>query len=126
MAGIPPLGYGQDYYTLRSIFCDGFAPPYIHVHLRMFSVKNEVPIGNPDKGEVDVPSGEKETFDKWLQRLWREKDESMERFHTTGQFRTGARVDIPVELRNTREILDAFCFFWPAAVAYGWGKLTRA
>ena len=45
-SGIPPLGYGQSYYTLRSIFFDGVPPPRIHFHLRLFDVSKEVPIGD--------------------------------------------------------------------------------
>ena len=44
--GIPPYGYGQSYYTLRSIFMDRVPPPVIHMHLRLFDVTSEVPIGN--------------------------------------------------------------------------------
>ena len=44
--GIPPLAYGQSYYTLRSIFFDGVPPPQIHLHLRLFDVNKEVPIGD--------------------------------------------------------------------------------
>ena len=45
-AGIPPLGYGQSYYTLRSIFFDGVPPPSIHIHMRKFHVQQQVPIGD--------------------------------------------------------------------------------
>lgn len=40
------MGYGQSYYTLRSIFFDGVPPPRIHLHLRLFDVSKEVPIGD--------------------------------------------------------------------------------
>jgi hypothetical protein len=33
-------------------------------------------------------------------------------------------VKIPVELRHRSEILDAFCFFWPASIAYLWRRLV--
>lgn len=139
--GVPPLGYGQDYYTLRSLFFDGVAPPAIHIHLRMFDVTGGVPIGNlagtsnagtPDPKakrvvEVDIPADEKEVFDEWLRKLWQEKDDSMERFFETGSLAPKGPqrvvVEIPLRLRRRREILDAFCFFWPASAAYLWGRL---
>uniref|UniRef100_A0A8H8CPN0 Phospholipid/glycerol acyltransferase domain-containing protein n=1 Tax=Psilocybe cubensis TaxID=181762 RepID=A0A8H8CPN0_PSICU len=137
--GIPPLGYGQDYYTLRSLFFDGVAPPAVHIHIRMFDVTKGVPIGNlsgttsaatPDPKskrivEVDIPSDEKEVFDIWLRKLWQEKDDGMDKFFETGSLASkGApTVEIPLRLRRKREILDAFCFFWPASVAYLWGRL---
>jgi len=44
--GIPPKGYGQSYYTLRSIFIDGIPPPRIHMHLRLYDVRKDVPLGD--------------------------------------------------------------------------------
>lgn len=141
MIGIPPLQYGQDYYTLRSIFFDGVAPPEIHVHLRMFEVTGNVPIGNlagtswsktPDPKdkhtvEVDIPDHEKHKFDIWLRKLWMEKDESMDNFFKTGLFEStttnSTAVEIPLELHRKREIFDAFCFFWPGGIAYLWRKM---
>lgn len=136
------MGYGQSYYTLRSIFMDGVPPPSIHVHIRMFHVATEIPIGElstketldsttaPKKptAEVDVPNEEKETFDLWLRELWQDKDLLMTKFFETAAFNSGtalAAVEIPLRLRRKREFLDAFCFFLPASVGYLWGKLGR-
>ncbi|KAF9480044.1 hypothetical protein BDN70DRAFT_878074 [Pholiota conissans] len=139
--GIPPMGYGQDYYTLRSLFFDGVAPPAVHIHMRMFDVKTGVPIGDlagasgasePDRKakrivEVDIPNEEKEEFDIWLRKLWQEKDEAMDKFFETNsltpQDSKAPVVEIPLQLKHKREILDAFCFFWPAGVAYLWGRI---
>ncbi|KAJ3750149.1 acyltransferase-domain-containing protein [Lentinula detonsa] len=138
--GIPPMGYGQDYYTLRSMFFDGVAPPAVHMHVRLFKVE-DLPIGDlsdtqpskiPDTSpskhavEVEIPSQEKEAFDLWLRNLWQEKDESIGRFHESGRFSEKELpvFDIPLKLRRKREILDAFCFFLPATViGYLWGRL---
>jgi hypothetical protein len=136
------MGYGQDYYTLRSLFFDGVAPPAIHMHLRMFDVKAGVPIGDlagasatsdPDRKakhiEVDIPNAEKEVFDVWLRKLWQEKDEAMDKFFERESLALkdskAPVVEIPLKLRQTREILDAFCFFWPAGVAYLWGRIRQ-
>ncbi|KAJ4486373.1 acyltransferase-domain-containing protein [Lentinula aciculospora] len=138
--GIPPLAYGQDYYTLRTMFFDGVAPPAVHMHLRMFKVA-ELPIGDlsdtqplkiPDTSpnqhavEVEIPKEEKEAFDVWLRNLWQEKDEAIGRFHESGRLSEEIlpEFDIPLRLRSRREILDAFCFFLPATViGYLWSKL---
>lgn len=45
-SGIPPMGFGQSYYTLRSVFMDRVPPPVVHMHLRLFHVATEVPIGD--------------------------------------------------------------------------------
>lgn len=40
------MGYGQSYYTLRSIFLDRVPPPTVHMHLRLIDVASSVPIGD--------------------------------------------------------------------------------
>jgi len=79
--------------------------------------------------EVDIPPEEKDVFDEWLRELWEAKDDDMERFLDTGSFRhkgdSGAApsVGIRLELRDKKDILDAFCFFWPATIGYLWSWL---
>ncbi|KAF8746213.1 hypothetical protein AX14_000016 [Amanita brunnescens Koide BX004] len=137
--GIPPLGYGQNYYTLRSIFFDGIAPPVIHMHLRLFKVTTDVPLGNLSVThtngnghgvathlvpEVDIPPAERIIFDEWLRELWKEKDEFITKHLNSGH--AGNRsIDIPLKLRRKREYLDAFCSFLPAAGVYTWRWLTQ-
>jgi hypothetical protein len=138
------MKYGQNYYTLRSIFFSGVPPPVIHMHLRVFDVCNDVPIGdisasNPkaiyerqDKGrtvEVDFSDEEKEKFDLWVRKLWQDKDELIVRFHDTGSFVAGKEttcVDIPLELRQKRVLLYSFCFFLPVLFGYVFTKLNRS
>jgi len=143
--GIPPLKYGQSYYSLRSIFFDRVPPPVIHVHLRVFNVAQDVPIGEvstfnpavvpkgPPNGhatEIDFSEEEKEKFDLWLRELWRDKDQLITKFLETGSFTAEkpdaiTKVEIPLELRRKREIMDGFCFFIPALVGCLWAKLRH-
>ena len=112
------------------------------MHIRKFNVKRDIPIGNisasnPDvlpngssKGasvEVDIPQAEAEVFELWLRDLWREKDKLINRFLETGYLSAAAEsnsgsatVTVPVQLKHTYEILDAFCFFVPAI--FGWAS----
>jgi len=136
--GIPEFKYGQSYYTLRSIFFDRIPPPVIHIHIRVFDVSRDVPIGdisatNPNvlpqkKGEAvetEVPENEKEAFDGWLRGLWREKDSLMVRYLETGSFveGVGKEVVIPVDLRSGWEALTPFGFFIPEVVGWARGKV---
>lgn len=134
MPGIPPFGYGQDFYTLRSIFCDGVPPPVVHMHIRRFDVTREVPIGDISSSkqdklpnghsskqavEVDIPPAERDVFELWLRDRWREKDTLINRYLDTGSFADAQElVKIPLELKQKREILNAFFFFIPAL--FGW------
>ncbi|KAI0670062.1 acyltransferase-domain-containing protein [Trametes maxima] len=141
--GIPALHYGQDYYTLRSIFFNEVPPPAVHMHIRKFDVNRDVPIGNVSASnasvlpngsakssvEVDIPEDEREAFELWLRDLWREKDKLMGRFLDTGSLDArGAsgdppvEVEVPLRLRHRYEILDAFCFFVPAVAGWAWSK----
>jgi hypothetical protein len=141
------MGYGQSYYTLRSIFVDGVPPPAIHMHLRRFDVRRDVPIGDvgasdparlPEPSrqrptvEVDVPDAEKVAFERWLRELWRAKDAALDRWHDTGSFASAdagevgpGKVEIPLRLRSLQEKLDAFCFFLPALAWYVRAKVKR-
>lgn len=133
------MKYGQSYYTLRSIFFDGVPPPTIHMHLRVFDVRKDVPIGdlsspnpsviskaqtNGHTVEVDFPEDEKNKFDLWLRELWRDKDEFITRFHRSAPEMPS--IEIPLELRHKLEIPNAFCFFLPALFGFFSAKLRRA
>ena len=121
LVGVPPTGYGQSYYTLRSIFFDRIPPPAVHMHIRRFDVAKHVPIGalsqpnGSPRGQtigVDVPEDERNAFDIWLRNRWSEKDQLMQRFYDTGSFSPSLdkspALDIPLRLRHNREILDAY------------------
>ncbi|KAF8349893.1 acyltransferase-domain-containing protein [Amanita rubescens] len=118
--GIPPLCYGQDYYTLRSIFLDGIPPPVIHMHFRLFKVTADVPVGDlrPTRKEtiqngngsitkhaveVDIPPAERTAFDEWLRELWQEKDGFITKYLNSGQA-SNCSIDIPLKLYGKRNI----------------------
>ncbi|KAJ6519558.1 acyltransferase-domain-containing protein [Mycena sanguinolenta] len=132
--GIPPMGYGQSWYTLRSIFLNGVAPPAIHYHIRVFSM-GDVPIGDLSKTnrtanpktpavEVDIPEEEKAAFDLWLRELWHEKDRSITRWFEASSF-DKRQFEIPLRLKGTRDTLDALGFFLPAFVEYVWSRIRK-
>ncbi|KAF9513447.1 hypothetical protein BS47DRAFT_1296108 [Hydnum rufescens UP504] len=125
-AGVPAKGYGQDHYTLRSIFFQGVPPPKIHVHLRLYPV-SLIPIGNTS-GKNTVGHGaeaspeEAAKFDSWLRERWIEKDRLMDGFYRDGKFSPPAgpatSVEIPVRLLNRWEALDAYAWFAPVIAGY--------
>lgn len=127
--GIPPAGYGQDFYTLRSIFVQGIAPPEIHLHMRLYNL-SDIPIGAVSKSDsvgrgAEATPEETTAFDKWLVERWTEKDRMMDAFYRDGAFPspdgvlTTKKVEVPVKLRAFWEIGNAFCFLAPLAVYYG-------
>lgn len=105
--GVPPAGYGQDFYTLRSIFMQGVPPPAIHIHLTMTRVtppiagdtsSNAESVASIATAEVDTPplgkndkpaessEEERKEFEEWLRARWTRKDEEMHRFYKEGDF----------------------------------------
>ncbi|TKY87527.1 hypothetical protein EX895_003541 [Sporisorium graminicola] len=105
--GVPPAGYGQDFYTLRSIFMQGIPPPAIHIHFTMTRItppvagdtsSNAPPIAQVSTANIDSPplganvkpaeSSEEErtAFELWLRQRWSDKDAQMHRFYTDGDF----------------------------------------
>ncbi|KAI0047800.1 acyltransferase-domain-containing protein [Auriscalpium vulgare] len=142
--GIEPFGYGQSYYTLRSIFVDRVPPPAVHMHIRVFDVTHGVPIGDVSQTnpaalpsgssdaaqqplEVEVPEAERETFDLWLRERWHEKDAFLAHYLEAHTFSPSLEKSpptvIPLELKHYREVLDAFAFFVPAVLGYFGSKL---
>lgn len=71
--GIPPGGYGQDIFSLRSVYFQGRPPKSVNMHWRRFAVK-------------DMPIDDKDAMHEWTLARWREKDELLEKFLETGKF----------------------------------------
>lgn len=137
--GIPRGEYGQSYYTLRSVFMDGVPPPKIHLHLKLFRVETEIPIGDVDVVSEKTPSftgNEDEVsrvdsaqFENWLLTLWRQKDDLIEHFHQNGNFDSldnKNSVRIQICLRNIMEAGHSCGFFWFYWVVGLSRKLYRA
>ena len=105
--GVPRAGYGQSYYTLRSIFMDGIPPPEVICHVRLFNIQKDVPLRanraqqqdtgltleqrkeaakatakNP--GSLEASDEDKKVFDSWLRERWMEKDAMLEAWHEKG------------------------------------------
>ncbi|KAN0064778.1 hypothetical protein ACQY0O_001835 [Thecaphora frezii] len=105
--GIPPAGYGQRYYTLRSVFMQGVPPPAVHLHLTL--TRLTAPAGSslnppavsdvatasydaPPLGNLSAPDAsesEKKVFEEWLRNRWIRKDQLMREFYTHGDFVRG-------------------------------------
>ncbi|CAO1619745.1 unnamed protein product [Parajaminaea phylloscopi] len=106
--GVPSDGYGQSYYTLRSIYMQGIPPPSVHVSITIRKIKagpspinpedaardaGAMPVGQVEAGasHLDLNAGELErrAFDAWLLARWREKDALMDAFYRDGDFVSG-------------------------------------
>lgn len=143
--GIPRGGFGQSYYTLRSIFMDGIPPPEIIYHVRLYNVQKEVPLRatmvsnnaslekKKDAAEelaknphlLEASDEDKKVFDQWLRDRWMEKEAYLESWLQrggSGPFVTGSQVQevvIPVKLRSNWEAFEGFTWFIPAIVGLG-------
>lgn len=117
------------HHSLNSIFSQKGALPKVHMHLRLYDVVKDVPIGNidntDDNGQPnDATPDEKRTFETWLCERWREKDTLMARYVEDGSFVASSvelrarRVEIPVQLRRAHEIGRAFSWGLPILFIY--------
>lgn len=144
--GIPVTKFGQDYYTLRSIFIDGVSPPEVVYHIRLYNVQKEVPIRangtdtntgltmeqrkhlahsmSKDPTMLEIGEEDKVVFDTWLRERWREKDQMIDSWLKRGgkgPIATGDNIKevvLPVKLRSIWELVGPFLAFAPIAVAY--------
>lgn len=70
---IPAGSYGQDIFTLRSVYFQGRPPTSVNMHWRRFAIK-------------DIPYGDKDAMHEWTMQRWREKDDLIETFLKEGKF----------------------------------------
>ncbi|KAF9364931.1 hypothetical protein BGX34_012038 [Mortierella sp. NVP85] len=102
--GYSGIHYGeipQELYPLPGLYVNKAQPKDINMHLRRFAIK-------------DIPESEPE-FVEWVRARWREKDDLMEEFYTTGKFpsqltsedigdsgdkKEGVSIRIPLKLRS--------------------------
>ncbi|KIW00727.1 uncharacterized protein PV09_07712 [Verruconis gallopava] len=70
--GIPRGQYGQDIFTLRSIYLRGLAPKSVNMYWRRYAV-------------ASIPK-DQAAFDAWLLARWREKDALLEYYMQHGRF----------------------------------------
>lgn len=71
--GVPSGGYGQDIFTLRSVYFQGRQPKSVNMHWRRFAIK-------------DIPMDNNDAMHEWIMQRWREKDDMIEAFLKAGKF----------------------------------------
>jgi len=70
---IPEGQYGQDIFTLRSVYFQGRAPKSVNMYWRRFKV-------------ADMPMDDTRAMEQWILDRWREKDLAMAHHAQTGRF----------------------------------------
>ncbi|KAK5945387.1 hypothetical protein PMZ80_002592 [Knufia obscura] len=102
--GVPLNGYAQDYFSLRSTFLQGRPPKSVNFHWRRFAL-------------ADIPLDDLKDFEKWIEARWREKDEMLEQYKTTGRFpadnedddtKAPAYIETDVSLKSWAELLQPY------------------
>ncbi|KAF2841588.1 acyltransferase-domain-containing protein [Patellaria atrata CBS 101060] len=71
--GVEPGQYGQDIFTIRTVYFQGQPPKSVNMHWRRFAVSS-------------IPLDDAKTFEKWLRARWEEKDALIEQYCRTGRF----------------------------------------
>lgn len=113
--GIPPQGYGQSYYTLRSIFMQGVPPPAVHIHFTVLPARatdpqdhtspplGKLPTSAAEASKQESSPEEKAQFEAWLLKRWRDKDDLMDRFYRDGDFVGGQYGSAPSSFNKTQD-----------------------
>jgi lysocardiolipin and lysophospholipid acyltransferase len=102
-SGMQEGTYGEDYYTLRTMYLRGIYPDQINMYWRRYKVS-------------DIPYDDEEAFEKWIQERWFEKDELLDRMINTGSFlepdtpsnSTMSKVTVPVKLNSPLQLFQIF------------------
>lgn len=84
-SGLRPDQYGEDEFTLKSIYLLGYGPSAVNYSIRGWNI-SDIPLGDSLIDIDDVPEEDLKKFEEWLYTIWYEKDELMLRFYKTGSF----------------------------------------
>lgn len=129
----------------------GNSPPHIHMHFTILDVNKKdsdsttsnAPLGvlpkDANSAALDSQESspeEKKEFDDWLLKRWRQKDAMMNQFYKNGDFIDGEYknyqagnkkrfVEIPLELKYTKDFFDMFLWGGPILLLYLIYKLFR-
>ncbi|CAG8970759.1 hypothetical protein HYALB_00001544 [Hymenoscyphus albidus] len=120
--GVPRGQYGQDLYTLRSMYLQGRPPPSVSMYWRKFAM-------------ADIPLDNSTKFEHWLRERWLEKDDLLEQQLVTGYFpasksssngatKNGATddgfIETEVKLANWWEVGKIYLVLATAGLASHW------
>ena len=72
-SGVHSNEYAESLYGLKSIFLESKYPKLVDIYIRGFKI-------------ADIPTNNEQQFDEWLYKVWKEKDELLDRYYTTGSF----------------------------------------
>lgn len=95
--------YGEDYYTLRTMYLRGNYPDSINIYWRRYKVS-------------EIPYNDEKEFESWIQQRWYEKDELLDRMIKTGSFvdpestttPTMEKISAPVKLNSPGQLFQIF------------------
>ncbi|KAK9468004.1 acyltransferase-domain-containing protein [Lipomyces arxii] len=99
--GVPRGGFGEDYFTLSSIYIQGRPPKSVNMHFRRWA-------------RSTIPLDDESEFERWLQKRWQEKGELLESYYINGHFDGEEQVDTEIRLKSKFEILQLYAM--PAAL----------
>lgn len=108
---------------------DGVPPPSIRLHLKLYRVDSDIPIGAVDtyndgappwsRKEDEISRVDAVRFEGWLLGIWRRKDDLMETYLADGSFDASKEIlHVPVKLRSSWEAIHACLLFCVALMVY--------
>lgn len=89
--------FGEEVFTLKGFYLLGYGPNQINYHIRAIPIK-DIPLGEETVDIDDVKEEDLKEFEKWLFKIWYEKDKLLDTFYKHGQF-----IDILSDSNNTTE-----------------------
>lgn len=112
-SGVRPEEYGQDIYTLYQAFLRGNNPKLVDIHVRVLKL-DEIPLGKLHYDDPEEEARDIELFEKWLYRVWEEKDNLMETFYNTGSFMSeSAHEATVITSLKVSKLKFIQIFYWP-------------
>ncbi|CCE81663.1 Piso0_002326 [Millerozyma farinosa CBS 7064] len=84
-AGLKPEDCGEDLFSLKNVFLRGNGPQASHYYIRAWKL-SDIPLGDENTATDDFDEEQLAVFEKWLTKVWFEKDKLMASFYQHGRF----------------------------------------
>ncbi|CAK9440171.1 uncharacterized protein LODBEIA_P42710 [Lodderomyces beijingensis] len=109
--GLQPHEYGEIKFSLKNVYLRGQGPPVVNYFIRAYKIKDIPALGAQDDEIDDSTHEQLQEFEKWLLKIWYEKDALIDGFHKTGHWQTDLstrKIVGDFKLKNPLELVRPF------------------
>lgn len=105
-SGVSADSYSANEFSLKKMFLNAKYPKLVDIHIRAFKIN-------------DIPMDDEEKFEKWLFKIWEEKDELLDEYYKTKSFNLDPNVsETVIDKFEVRKSELFFVYFIPTVLIF--------